>query len=352
MKNEDEVREIIDDINKLIDFIKDVSVNVSYDPGSFKILGNLRLKFNDNLLSDNDFIVGYAKNKFSNLLYAMQLLYEDEKLPRDSFGNFDWEQLTEAKSDKIRNLVDNILNLSIEIDKMVDALLNLKAQSIENTKIRSLNANLKDENEKLTQKNTTLENAVSNKKVVALYQGLEVENKKYFNLYRNLFIATIGLTVFIATTYNPLSSVAANIVELMNAIFRFDYKKDISDGASLTFNLPTLKYFVFKFSVIIVGITLTTYFLRLSSFYQSKYEQAKQTRLELEAFPDYASLLKPETAEDLRKELALKYFGKEVDQTQNDKIGDLIKDQLAAGTELIKASVELVKAKGSSTPPP
>lgn len=38
-----------------------------------------------------------------------------------------------------------------------------------------------------------------------------------------------------------------------------------------------------------------------------------------------------------------KFFGKELDQSQNDKVGDLVKDQLAANTELFKASAEMLK---------
>ncbi|WP_247144775.1 hypothetical protein [Acinetobacter baumannii] len=44
-----------------------------------------------------------------------------------------------------------------------------------------------------------------------------------------------------------------------------------------------------------------------------------------------------------------KFFGKELDQSQNDKVGDLMRDQLAAGTELIKASAEMVKNTKSLT---
>ncbi|MBJ8418769.1 hypothetical protein I6M62_09940 [Acinetobacter courvalinii] len=161
-------------------------------------------------------------------------------------------------------------------------------------------------------------------------------------------MGSILLTVFIAVSYNPLISVVANIIELWEAIFYLDYKHSITEGNSLTLNLNTLKYFVFKLSVIVVGATLSTYFLRLSSFYQSKYEQAKQTRLELEAFPDYASLLKVETAEELRKDLALKYFGKDIDKNMIEKNGDLVLEQTRVSTELVKASLDVVKANQPS----
>lgn len=104
-----------------------------------------------------------------------------------------------------------------------------------------------------------------------------------------------------------------------------------------------------KILILAVGITLCTLFLRRSAHAKKLKEQAYQTHVEINAFPIHVRSLKDEDKHELIKELALKYFGKELDQTQNDKIGDLMKDQLAAGTELIKASAELVKAKGSTT---
>lgn len=106
-----------------------------------------------------------------------------------------------------------------------------------------------------------------------------------------------------------------------------------------------------KVLILAVGITLCTLFLRRSAHAKKLKEQAYQTHVEINAFPIHVRSLKDEDKHQLIKELAMKYFGKELDQTQNDKIGDLMKDQLASGTELIKASAELVKAKGSSTPP-
>jgi hypothetical protein len=53
---------------------------------------------------------------------------------------------------------------------------------------------------------------------------------------------------------------------------------------------------------------------------------------------------------EIYKNLADKFFGNDLDQSQNDKVGDMMKDQLTAGTELIKASVELIKVKESLPP--
>ncbi|UJA03485.1 hypothetical protein F9230_03420 [Acinetobacter johnsonii] len=107
-----------------------------------------------------------------------------------------------------------------------------------------------------------------------------------------------------------------------------------------------------KLLILALAITLCSIFLRRASHAKKLQDQAYQTHVEIDAFPIHVRSLKEEDKQELIKELALKYFGKELDQTQNDKIGDLMKDQLTAGTELIKASAELVKAKGGYTTPP
>lgn len=97
---------------------------------------------------------------------------------------------------------------------------------------------------------------------------------------------------------------------------------------------------VITFSLV---ITLGTLFVRKASHLRKLHEQANQTSLELQALPLYLNNIKDSEHSDIYKSLIDKYFGKELDQTQNDKIGDLMKDQLAAGTELIKASAEFMK---------
>ncbi|TCB37538.1 hypothetical protein E0H82_02735 [Acinetobacter sp. ANC 4910] len=111
-----------------------------------------------------------------------------------------------------------------------------------------------------------------------------------------------------------------------------------------------INYILTKFMTLTFVVTLGTIFLRKASHLRKLNDQTHQTSLELRALPLFLKNVKEEEHSNIYKELAGKYFGKEIDQSQNDKIGDLMKDQLAAGTELIKASAELVKAKGGSTP--
>ncbi|MCM8510954.1 hypothetical protein J0904_02480 [Acinetobacter bereziniae] len=129
-----------------------------------------------------------------------------------------------------------------------------------------------------------------------------------------------------------------------------DFMNDIAyspiDFKSL--NLTSVQFILFKLAILIVGLTLTTYFLRLSNFYQLRQEQAKQTKLELEAYPEYVSGLDKDVANKIREELALKYFGQELDRTASEKMGSIVQEQLSVGTELIRASTELVRAKGET----
>lgn len=103
-----------------------------------------------------------------------------------------------------------------------------------------------------------------------------------------------------------------------------------------------------KLILVTITITLCTLFLRRSSHAKKFQDQAYQTHIEISAFPIHVRSLKEEDKHELVKELTMKYFGKELDQTQNDKIGDLMQNQIAAGTELIKASAEMLKAKSES----
>lgn len=103
-----------------------------------------------------------------------------------------------------------------------------------------------------------------------------------------------------------------------------------------------------KVMILTVVITLGTIFLRKSSHARKLHDQAHQTSLELRALPLFIKSLEKVDQDEIIKDLAGKYFGKELDQTQNDKIGDLMQDQLSAGTELVRASAELVRAKSES----
>lgn len=149
--------------------------------------------------------------------------------------------------------------------------------------------------------------------------------------------------------YNPLIGIWDNILGLSCSLSINTSTNclTLNNQILYPFNGNTLKYIIFKFAILLVGITLSTYFLKLTSFYQLRQEQAKQTKLELEAFPDYVSGMDQDVANNIRKELALKYFGKDVDKTQIDKSGDLLQDQMKINTDILKATIDLFKSTTS-----
>lgn len=102
---------------------------------------------------------------------------------------------------------------------------------------------------------------------------------------------------------------------------------------------------ILTFSVV---LTLGTIFLRKAAHFRKLYDQTHQTSLELKALPLYLKNVDKIHHSDIYKELANKYFGKDIDPSQNDKVGDLLQDQIKAGTELVRASAEMVKSVKSN----
>ena len=70
----------------------------------------------------------------------------------------------------------------------------------------------------------------------------------------------------------------------------------------------------------------------------------ERAAFEMDALPSFMSGLDKEKSDEVTLKLIEKYFGREIDQSQNDKIGDLMQDQIKAGTELVRASAEMVKS--------
>lgn len=203
-------------------------------------------------------------------------------------------------------------------------------------------------------------NSEKNKKAQEIYDGVNVKYAKKETIYRRWFISILIFSVLVTLGYDPNFTLLANLASLYNSITSTEIinaqsivsnsieNKQISVSSLQNYSL--LKFIFFKIAILVVGITLSTYFLKLSNYYRSLKDQAQQTKLELEAFPDYVAGLDHEVTNRLRETLALKYFGQELDKSINEKMGSLIQDQISSGTELIKASAELVKAKGESKP--
>ncbi|KXZ67528.1 hypothetical protein AVENLUH8758_02275 [Acinetobacter venetianus] len=94
---------------------------------------------------------------------------------------------------------------------------------------------------------------------------------------------------------------------------------------------------------------LIAYYLRISTHYRRLADQAEQTHLELLAFPQYAAELGEEKSREIKEQLALKYFGKEIDASGYQKISDIAQEQLKTSSELVKAAASLSVASAKTT---
>lgn len=252
----------------------------------------------------------------------------------------------ELNVNRINNqLIKIVLNDFLESDGR-DFILFManRSSSFKSEYINSLKMN-KFLNDELQNLKINLKNSNNNKSAVDLYDEINKDFLKLEKKYRWLFISTLFTTLILTIGYDPLTGIGGNLYSMgcsLNSKW-FDGCSTLLAPDLYPFNGNTLKFIMFKLTVLIVGITLTTYFLKISGFYQLKQEQAKQTKLELSAFPDFVSGMDPSISNNLRQELALKYFGKEIDKTGIEKNENLVQEQVKAGTELIKASAEMVK---------
>ncbi|MDC4627872.1 hypothetical protein OHV62_17130, partial [Acinetobacter baumannii] len=105
----------------------------------------------------------------------------------------------------------------------------------------------------------------------------------------------------------------------------------------------TIEFWAVKVSILLVGITLISYFLKQSAHYQRLADQNYQTQVELQAYPSFMESIPTEEAASVRKELALKYFGREIDGAAHKDMSNLISDQMKSTTDMVKATTEAIK---------
>ena len=110
--------------------------------------------------------------------------------------------------------------------------------------------------------------------------------------------------------------------------------------------LGNVEFWVLKASIIVVGVTLITYFLKQSTHYQRLADQNYQTQVELQAYPSFMESIPTEEAASVRKELALKYFGREIDGAAHKDMSNLISEQMKSTTDMVKAATDALKVKG------
>lgn len=301
-------------------FLSNLSASI-HDQENVKLL----LRFLDNIAFFQNNILSFSE------LLSNQYIYE---LISNDLGTIAGE---------FRSTINKTNVVDLEVNRIIDSL-NTAASKMHDV-VRDLNI-IKAVNSRLSEAvDPIVQNALTKVKVKVdkidaallaieqnetdkIYLGLSEKYKWEYFRNNGYFFITLVVSGYISWNFS------ASLEEISN----------LTNGVLIAF-------IAFKILLISIAITLITLFLRRSSHAKKLQDQAFQTHVEISAFPIHVRSLKEDDQHALVKELAMKYFGKELDQTQNDKIGDLMKDQLSAGTELIKASAEMVKNVKSSGAP-
>lgn len=232
------------------------------------------------------------------------------------------------------------------------ALANTNLQT--NNLTKELEAQIKNYHE-LKKEKTYFENlynevsknskVTENKPIVKAYAQSYKTYKKSSCIYRVCFFISILTLLAISASLIYFKSditLFLNTESINTSYIGTSYKN--KGYINTTPQSSLIEFWAIKISVILVGITLISYFLKQSSHYQRLADQCHQTQTELLAYPDFMSSVSPEQSNAIKMELALKYFGRELDGSVHKDMSNLISDQMKSTTELVKASAEMVKS--------
>lgn len=282
-----------------------------------KIIMELENSINTEIKQISDFtILSLIDNKLiesSDLLDDYLKLYSEYKAKSESnktplIENRKEEILAKIEEfiinlKSIKSVLSSYLILRENYDKVVNGYLQNATTQLENelTSFRKLR-NIAD--------NAKTENIYD--KAVERYRKLEVD-------YRTMFYLSIGITLLFSILVFSLK------VQLVPSFF------------------TNIEFWAIKISLLAVGVTLITYFLKQSTHYQRLADQNYQTQIELQAYPSFMESIPTDEAASVRKELALKYFGREIDGSVHKDMGNLIVDQMKSTTEMVKATTDAIK---------
>ncbi|MFW1971714.1 hypothetical protein [Acinetobacter bereziniae] len=213
-------------------------------------------------------------------------------------------------NDPMPNL-DNYYKEIVDVQSKILNELNKSWESIELNKSK----NLLTDNIKIV---SEVKENIRNKDTHHVYDLAAIDNQKRSNFFLTFFLMQILLSLvfiwFISIT-------------------------------KTYFGLREYDYWFFKIALILTSITLITYFLKQAIKYQKIADQCRQTKMELEAFPSFVASFTTEDPKiiEIRRELALKYFGRDLDSTIKDDTGGIVVEQMKSTTEMVKATTEVIK---------
>lgn len=104
---------------------------------------------------------------------------------------------------------------------------------------------------------------------------------------------------------------------------------------------------ILKATMIVIAIFLITYFFKQATHYRKLSDVSKARHLELVAIPSFLASMPQNMQNDIKKELALKYFGQPIDEKHYSSTENIIQEQIKSSTELVKIATSLVKIETS-----
>ena len=104
---------------------------------------------------------------------------------------------------------------------------------------------------------------------------------------------------------------------------------------------------ILKATMIIVAIFLVTYFFKQATHYRKLSDISEARHLELEAIPSFLASMPENMQNDIKKELALKYFGQPLDDKHYLSTENIMHDQIKSSIELAKVATTILKVESS-----
>lgn len=292
----------------------------NFDKAKTKLLRDIDIVANkintSGILPD---IKNRIRNELSNILDRS----------RDTFIHYKEKgflEVIDKEMDDILKLIDEGLDHK-KIENILDKIRGLKYlienYSVMKNAFRDLSINvlgpvIQEVSEELTSFRR-LRNISDNARTENIYNNAVTKYRDLERNYRSYFYWGLGIVLFLSITLLTLKQV------LVPYIF------------------STIEFWAVKISLLLVGITLISYFLKQSAHYQRLADQNYQTQVELQAYPSFMESIPTEEAASVRKELALKYFGREIDGAAHKEMSNLISDQMKSTTEMVKATTEAIK---------
>lgn len=296
------------------------------------LISKILSKFEDNYSENSDYII---LRRFLNaqIKYESDFIRSEELLENKIFFESIYNDMTaiernitqlysvadgEEIPQTLKKMAENVKNISsIQKDLLMMHATNTRIEKSVASLIDKALSDVKDKVNQIDAAMLALEHHETDK----IYLGL---SKKYkWEYFRNNFYFFTTLIIVGCVSWNY----SASLEQISN----------FTNGVLIAF-------IAFKILLISIAITLITLFLRRSSHAKKLQDQAYQTHVEISAFPIHVRSLKEDDQHSLVKELAMKYFGKELDHSQTDKAGDLMAEQIRISTEMVKASAEMVKS--------